>query len=39
MERVSCKIYAKGRHEILNECNKEDVYMDAYDWIESVLMD
>ena len=39
MERVSCKIYPEGRHEILNECNKEEVYKDTAEWIESVLMD
>ena len=39
MEQVSCKIYPEGRHEILNECNKEEVYKDTAEWIKSVLMD
>ena len=39
MERVDCRIYPGGRHEILNECNKEEVYLDTYEWIKSVLMD
>ena len=39
MERVSCKIYPGGRHEILNEMNKEEVYENTADWIKSVLMD
>ena len=39
MERISCKIYPGGRHEILNEGNKEEVYKDTVEWIESVLMD
>ena len=39
MEWVSCKIYPEGRHEILNECNKEEVYKDMAEWIKSVLMD
>ena len=39
MEYVSCKIYPGGRHEILNERNKEEVYEDTAEWIKSVLMD
>ena len=39
MERVSCKIYPGGRHEILNEVNREEVFKDTAEWIKSVLMD
>lgn len=37
MEDVSCKIYPLGRHEILNEINKEDVFSDVLKWIESKI--
>lgn len=33
MERVSMKLYPGGRHEILNEKNKIQVYEDLYPWI------
>jgi len=31
------KLYDSGRHEILNELNKEDVYRDVITWIETIL--
>ena len=37
MEDVSAKIYPLGRHEILNEINKEEVYGDVLNWIESKI--
>lgn len=33
MEHVTLKLYAGGRHELLNEKNKEQVYEDIYPWI------
>ena len=39
MANVSCVIYPGGRHEILNERNKEEVYKATADWIKSVLKD
>ena len=33
-QRVKLKIYPEGRHEILNEINREDVTADWLDWIE-----
>ena len=30
---VSLKLYAGGRHEILNEVNREQVCLDIFDWI------
>ena len=33
MERVSMKLYPGGRHEILNEKNKIQVYEELYPWI------
>lgn len=33
MEKISLKLYAGGRHELLNEKNKQQVYEDIYPWI------
>ena len=33
MERVSIKLYPGGRHELLNEMNKLQVYGEIYTWI------
>lgn len=33
MERVSLKLYPGGRHELLNETNKMQVYGEIYTWI------
>lgn len=33
MERVSMKLYPGGRHEVLNEKNKIQVYEELYPWI------
>ena len=37
MEDVSVRIYPMGRHEILNEINRKDVYEDVLRWIEKKL--
>lgn len=37
MQDVTQKIYPLGRHEILNEINKEEVYRDISDWLQSKL--
>ena len=37
MEDVTTKIYPLGRHEILNEINREEVYQDVADWIAGKL--
>ncbi len=34
-KNVTLKLY-KGRHEMLNEVNKEDVYKDILEWIEKI---
>ncbi len=33
MKRISMKLYPGGRHELLNETNKKQVYEDLYPWI------
>ncbi|SDM17428.1 alpha/beta hydrolase [Sediminibacillus halophilus] len=34
---ITVRIYENGRHEMLNEINKEEVYTDVVNWIEDVL--
>ena len=37
MEKVSVMVYPLGRHEILNEINKIEVYEDVSQWVEKSL--
>lgn len=37
MKNVSVKVYPMGRHEILNEINKEEVYTDVANWLKQVI--
>ena len=37
MQNVSMKIYPLCRHEILNEINKEEVFEDTLNWLETVV--
>lgn len=37
MRDVSVKLYPDGRHEMLNELNKDDVYKDILDWLSDKL--
>jgi alpha-beta hydrolase superfamily lysophospholipase len=32
---VTCKIYPEGRHEMLNELNRDEVFEDILNWIEA----
>jgi len=34
LKEVSCHLYEGGRHEMLNEINKQEVYRDLLTWIE-----
>ena len=34
---VTCKLYPEGRHEMLNETNRENVTRDTITWIERHL--
>ena len=38
MQDVSRKIYPLGRHEILNEINRQEVWQDISDWIDKKLV-
>ena len=33
MKNIECRLYPEGRHEILNETNREEVYADVIAWI------
>lgn len=35
--QVQMKLYPKGRHEMLNEMNREEVYADLLEWIKGVV--
>lgn len=37
LKDVSLKLYPEGRHEILNELNKEEVYQDVLEWLEKKM--
>ena len=34
MKAITIKLYPEGRHEMLNERNKAEVYQDILDWLE-----
>ncbi len=37
VKNVSCKLYEGGRHEMLNETNKEEVMTDIISWLDETL--
>lgn len=37
MKHVTCRLYEGGRHEMLNEPQRETVYQDVLQWIEALL--
>ena len=37
MQDVRLKLYKDGRHEMLNELNKDEVYADVLAWLNSKL--
>ena len=37
MNDVSIKLYSEGRHEMLNEINKKEVYSDVLAWLNSKI--
>ena len=36
LKNVKIKLYAQMRHEILNEIDKDKVYLDIYKFLESI---
>ena len=34
---VTCKLYPEGRHEMLNELNRDEVYQDILQWLDEKL--
>ena len=37
MTNLSMKMYEGGRHEILNEIDKQQVYDDVWDWVSVII--
>ena len=37
MKDVTIRIYPEGRHEMLNELNKDEVYADVLEWLNSKI--
>ena len=37
LKDVMMRLYPEGRHEMLNEINKEAVYQDILNWLEEKL--
>ena len=35
---MTVKLYPGGRHEMLNEINRDTVYQDVLDWLELHIM-
>ena len=38
METLDIIFYEGGRHEILNETNRKEVYNDLYDWLNKEIL-
>lgn len=38
LEDIKIKLYEGGRHELLNETNRQDVMQDIYNWIEKRVL-
>lgn len=39
VEQISLKLYEGGRHELLNETNRDEVMRDVFQWIEETVFD
>lgn len=39
VKNVSMKLYDEGRHEMLNEINKTEVYEDLLEWMDEILLE
>ena len=38
LDDIKVKLYEGGRHELLNETNRQDVMQDIYQWIEKRVL-
>ena len=38
LENIKLKLYEKGRHELLNEVNRDVIMQDIYDWIKGTII-
>ncbi len=39
LENITLKLYEGGRHELLNETNRDEVMQDVFRWIEETILD
>ena len=39
LENITLKLYEGGRHELLNETNRDEVMQDVFRWIEEPILD
>ena len=39
LKNVTCRLYPDGRHEMLNEINKADVYNDILNWLKENIIE
>jgi len=37
LSNVSMKLYPEGRHEMLNETNKQEVFNDVHEWLNNII--
>ena len=35
--QVDLKLYSEGRHEMLNETNRDEVYQDLLNWMQALI--
>jgi len=38
LRKIKLKLYAGGRHELLNEINRKEVMQDIYDWMKGTVL-
>lgn len=38
LENISLKMYQGGRHELLNEINRDEIMQDIYDWMRDTVL-
>lgn len=38
LENISLKMYQGGRHELLNEINRDEIMQDIYDWVRDTVL-
>ena len=39
LENITLKLYEGGRHELLNETNRDEVMQDVFRWMEETILE